>query len=177
MYKYGDLRSAVVQLYGQRFSPTTPPLNSTSHTACNELSCAATSFTSTNISPTMSLLRTPRVLQLSRALRSSSQPLRCLSTTTQRSLGEPNPRDIPDVAAMQATEDQASMVVAEQKPAAPVEQYHDEHAPDYTATIDHGTSTFSPVPKRVMNGSEPGDILPAAVLSGAPVDLQARVVR
>ncbi|KAJ5214878.1 hypothetical protein N7468_010557 [Penicillium chermesinum] len=51
------------------------------------------------------------------------------------------------------------------------------HQPDYEATIDHGTSTFSPVPKRVMDGSEPGDALPAAVLSGAPTDLQARTVR
>jgi NADH dehydrogenase (ubiquinone) Fe-S protein 4 len=51
------------------------------------------------------------------------------------------------------------------------------HQPDYDATIDHGTSNFSPVPKRVMDGSEPGDSLPAAVLSGAPTDLQARTVR
>ncbi|KAJ5585458.1 uncharacterized protein N7459_005258 [Penicillium hispanicum] len=51
------------------------------------------------------------------------------------------------------------------------------HQPDYEATIDHGTSQFSPVPKRVMDGSEPGDTLPAAVLSGAPTDLQARTVR
>lgn len=28
-----------------------------------------------------------------------------------------------------------------------------------------------------MDGSEEGDTLPAAVLSGAPVDLQARTVR
>lgn len=32
-------------------------------------------------------------------------------------------------------------------------------------------------PKAVMDGSEPGEVLPAAVLSGAPVDLQARTVR
>ncbi|KAL1991179.1 hypothetical protein VTN49DRAFT_5683 [Thermomyces lanuginosus] len=51
------------------------------------------------------------------------------------------------------------------------------HQPDYNATIDHGTSTFSPVPKRVMDGSEPGPVVPAAVLSGAPTDLQARTVR
>ena len=75
------------------------------------------------------------------------------------------------------------------------------HQLDYDATIDHGTSygsqhwftpdaillanvfspvryrMFSPVPKRVMNGSEPGEVLPAAVLSGAPTDLQARTVR
>ncbi|KAI5298982.1 NADH:ubiquinone oxidoreductase 21kD subunit, partial [Ascosphaera atra] len=52
----------------------------------------------------------------------------------------------------------------------------DHNAPDYYATVDHGTSTFSPVPKRVLDGSEGGS-LPAAVLSGAPVDLQARTVR
>ncbi|KAI9369518.1 ETC complex I subunit conserved region-domain-containing protein [Aspergillus egyptiacus] len=51
------------------------------------------------------------------------------------------------------------------------------HQPDYDATIDHGTSKFSPVPKRVMDGSEPGDTVAAAVLSGAPTDLQARTVR
>jgi hypothetical protein len=78
---------------------------------------------------------------------------------------------------MQATEDQASMVVAARKPEDAVETYHEDHQPDYDATVDHGTSTFSPVPKRVMNGSEPGGITPAAVLSGAPVDLQARTVR
>lgn len=38
-------------------------------------------------------------------------------------------------------------------------------------------STFTPVPKRVLDGSEPGVVLPAAVLSGAPVELQARQVR
>lgn len=35
--------------------------------------------------------------------------------------------------------------------------------------------TFTPVPNRVQDGSE--DILPAAVLSGAPMELQARTVR
>lgn len=38
-------------------------------------------------------------------------------------------------------------------------------------------SNFSPIPKRVMDGSEPGESVAAAVLSGAPVDLQARTVR
>ncbi|KZF23283.1 hypothetical protein L228DRAFT_246033 [Xylona heveae TC161] len=51
------------------------------------------------------------------------------------------------------------------------------HKPDYNAHVDHGTSSFSPVPKRVMDGSEPGEAVPAAVLSGAPLDLQARTVR
>jgi hypothetical protein len=36
---------------------------------------------------------------------------------------------------------------------------------------------FTPIPKRVMNGSEEGDVVPAAVLSGAPIELQARTVR
>ncbi|KAJ9296433.1 hypothetical protein DTO271G3_5131 [Paecilomyces variotii] len=51
------------------------------------------------------------------------------------------------------------------------------HQPDYDATIDFCTSNFSPVPKRVMDGSEPGESVAAAVLSGAPTDLQARTVR
>lgn len=95
-------------------------------------------------------------------------------------LGEPNPRAIPDVDAMQATEDQASMVVAEMSPAAgpnTIDVHHPEHQPDYNATVDHGTGYYSPVPKRVMDGSEPGETTPAAVLSGAPIDLQARQVR
>ncbi|KAK7510810.1 ETC complex I subunit conserved region-domain-containing protein [Phyllosticta citriasiana] len=49
--------------------------------------------------------------------------------------------------------------------------------PDYNVATDYRTSTFSPIPKRVVDGSEPGDVLPAAVLSGAPIDLQARTVR
>lgn len=36
---------------------------------------------------------------------------------------------------------------------------------------------FSPIPKRVVDGSEPGEAVAAAVLSGAPVELQARTVR
>ncbi|KAL8648363.1 MAG: hypothetical protein Q9210_005030 [Variospora velana] len=38
-------------------------------------------------------------------------------------------------------------------------------------------AAFSPIPKRVMDGSEPGGLVPGAVLSGAPVDLQARTAR
>ncbi|KAI9667979.1 MAG: hypothetical protein M1821_000799 [Bathelium mastoideum] len=51
------------------------------------------------------------------------------------------------------------------------------HALDYNVASDYRTSTFSPIPMRVMDGSEPGDVVPAAVLSGAPTDLQARTVR
>ncbi|KAK0119607.1 NADH:ubiquinone oxidoreductase 21kD subunit [Cadophora gregata] len=49
--------------------------------------------------------------------------------------------------------------------------------PEYTAEVDHASSQFSPVPKRVMNGSEAGEVLSAAVLSGAPIELEARTVR
>ncbi|KAG0652513.1 NADH-ubiquinone oxidoreductase 21 kDa [Hyphodiscus hymeniophilus] len=49
--------------------------------------------------------------------------------------------------------------------------------PDYAAEVDQASSTFSPIPKRVMNGSEDTDVLPAAVLSGAPIELEARTVR
>ena len=45
------------------------------------------------------------------------------------------------------------------------------------ASVDTFGSSFSPIPKRVMDGSEPGLDTPAAVLSGAPMDLQARTVR
>ncbi|OAA46296.1 NADH dehydrogenase ubiquinone Fe-S protein 4, mitochondrial [Metarhizium rileyi] len=47
--------------------------------------------------------------------------------------------------------------------------------PDYDVPVDKATSTFTPVPTRVQDGSE--NILPAAVLSGAPKELQARTVR
>ncbi|KAL5358410.1 ETC complex I subunit conserved region-domain-containing protein [Aspergillus floccosus] len=71
------------------------------------------------------------------------------------------------------TRSQGSSLIREESPAEAMAR----HQPDYEATIDHGTSQFSPVPKRVMDGSEPGETVPAAVLSGAPTDLQARTVR
>lgn len=125
----------------------------------------------------MSALRAHRAFQLSRVWARPQQASRYLSATAQRRLGEPDPKAIPDSEAMHATEDQASMVVAERQPEGQVVEQLEHNQPDYNATVDHGTSTFSPVPRRVMNGSEPGEITPAAVLSGAPVDLQARTVR
>nr|CAA39675.1 18 kD subunit of NADH dehydrogenase (ubiquinone) [Neurospora crassa] len=50
------------------------------------------------------------------------------------------------------------------------------NSPDYNVPIDKATSTWTPVPKHIQNGSEEG-ILPAAVVSGAPMELQARTVR
>ncbi|QIW99074.1 hypothetical protein AMS68_004592 [Peltaster fructicola] len=52
-----------------------------------------------------------------------------------------------------------------------------KHSPDYAVATDYRISTFSPIPMRVMDGSEPGETTAAAVLSGAPVELQARTVR
>lgn len=46
-----------------------------------------------------------------------------------------------------------------------------------TVILISASRTFTPVPKRVMDGSEDTDILAAAVLSGAPMELQARTVR
>ena len=48
---------------------------------------------------------------------------------------------------------------------------------NHNGTPNLAYSNFSPIPKRVMDGSEPGDSVAAAVLSGAPIDLQARTVR
>ncbi|KAK0701632.1 ETC complex I subunit conserved region-domain-containing protein [Lasiosphaeria miniovina] len=50
------------------------------------------------------------------------------------------------------------------------------NAPEYSIPIDRATSTFTPVPKHVQDGSEEG-ILTATILSGAPIELQARTVR
>ncbi|KAM5386895.1 hypothetical protein ACJZ2D_000188 [Fusarium nematophilum] len=47
--------------------------------------------------------------------------------------------------------------------------------PDYDIQADKATSTYTPVPKTVQEGSE--QILPAATISGAPMELQARTVR
>ncbi|KAG9242290.1 NADH-ubiquinone oxidoreductase 21kDa subunit [Calycina marina] len=49
--------------------------------------------------------------------------------------------------------------------------------PDYSAEVDQATSSFSPIPKHLFNGSEDGEVLAAAVLSGAPNELSARTVR
>lgn len=123
-------------------------------------------------------MRPQSYLRVIQTVRTIPRTTRCLSTTTPRYLGEPDPKAIPAAEVMQSTEDQASMIVAEHKEGSgSVSTYHPEHQPDYKAVVDHGTSLYSPTPRRVQDGSEPGDTLPAAVLSGAPIDLQARVVR
>ncbi|KIH92260.1 NADH dehydrogenase (ubiquinone) Fe-S protein 4 [Sporothrix brasiliensis 5110] len=72
---------------------------------------------------------------------------------------------------------ESSLTPAPPKTAAPVTPRAANNAPDYTAHTDRATSNFTPVPKRVLDGSEDNDVLPAAVLSGAPMELEARTVR
>ncbi|KAI1478777.1 hypothetical protein K445DRAFT_319291 [Daldinia sp. EC12] len=73
--------------------------------------------------------------------------------------------------------DDSRTALAETTEQAAIPEEKPHNAPDYGAHIDRATSTFTPVPKRVMDGSEDHGFLPAAVLSGAPVELQARTVR
>ncbi|PHH63730.1 hypothetical protein CDD81_5495 [Ophiocordyceps australis] len=61
------------------------------------------------------------------------------------------------------------------KSSSPVPAAPSTNQPDYDIPADKATSTFTPVPKRIQEGTE--DILPAAVVSGAPMELQARTVR
>ena len=50
--------------------------------------------------------------------------------------------------------------------------------PDYNVLeADYRAGTFSPTPMRVQDGSEAIGVAPAAVTSGAPVDIQGRTVR
>ncbi|RMZ90693.1 hypothetical protein DV736_g2062, partial [Chaetothyriales sp. CBS 134916] len=122
---------------------------------------------------TMALLRTQRALQLSILFVKPHYSIRSISASSH-SRAESDPAAIPNA---ETTEDQSLIVVREQRANKSIEARRAKHQPDYNAHIDHGTSQFSPVPIRVMDGSEPGDITPAAVLSGAPIDLQARTVR
>ncbi|OAX83907.1 hypothetical protein ACJ72_01720 [Emergomyces africanus] len=123
----------------------------------------------------MSLLRTGRPLGLSAASFRAGQ-LTCRAnarylskTSSQHAEDAPksSPADAP------AALSRGSSITRKETPAEAMAR----HQPDYNATVDHGTSSFSPVPKRVMDGSEPSGAVAAAVLSGAPTDLQARTVR
>ncbi|KAI1336626.1 putative NADH-ubiquinone oxidoreductase 18 kDa subunit [Xylariaceae sp. FL0016] len=96
----------------------------------------------------------------------AARMLRTSSSLTGRSLGNAQRR---------FKTDDASTSLTQTKPAPP--EARPANAPDYGVHIDKATSTFTPVPKRVMDGSEDTDITPAAVLSGAPIELQARTVR
>ncbi|KAK2765683.1 hypothetical protein FQN54_008539 [Arachnomyces sp. PD_36] len=124
----------------------------------------------------MSFLRSRNTLSLgSTYLRASRLAVptnaRYLSQTQSRAAEDEEPKTSPADAPSETA--RGSSLINKESPGEAMAR----HQPDYNATVDHGTSTFSPVPKRVMDGSEPGDILSAAVLSGAPTDLQARTVR
>lgn len=54
---------------------------------------------------------------------------------------------------------------------------HREKETDQLTLRAQNYRTFTPVPKRVLDGSEESEILPAAITSGAPMELQARTVR
>ncbi|KAI2636024.1 putative NADH-ubiquinone oxidoreductase 18 kDa subunit [Xylaria nigripes] len=72
--------------------------------------------------------------------------------------------------------DDASAALSQNKLPTPPET-RPANAPAYGTPIDKATSTYTPVPKRVMDGSENSQIVPGAVVSGAPIELQARTVR
>ncbi|MCJ1287733.1 NADH:ubiquinone oxidoreductase 21kD subunit [Xylographa opegraphella] len=90
--------------------------------------------------------------------------------TADRSI-EPAPK--PDSSDPPSQESGDSSMISQQD----ASQAMASHQPDYNAPQDFFTSPFSPIPKRIMDGSEPGESVAAAVLSGAPIDLQARTVR
>ncbi|EEH22562.1 hypothetical protein PABG_04773 [Paracoccidioides brasiliensis Pb03] len=123
----------------------------------------------------MSLLRTGRPLGLTvtsfrtgqLACRTNVRYLGKTASQEQSEAPKTTPADAPTAVA------RGSSMIRKETPAEAMAR----HQPDYNATVDHGTSTFSPVPRRVMDGSEPIGAVPAAVLSGAPTDLQARTVR
>ena len=48
---------------------------------------------------------------------------------------------------------------------------------DLGSSIDPPSRTFTPVPKHIQDGSEDTTHVPAAIISGAPMELQARTVR
>ncbi|KXJ95242.1 ETC complex I subunit conserved region-domain-containing protein [Microdochium bolleyi] len=110
-----------------------------------------------------------RSVSAARLLRTAA-PRVAPSSIVQRRLQTTDAADKTGPTAMSNSPEPASHV-----PVVPKERL--PNSPDYTVHTDKATSTFTPVPKRVMDGSEDVDVLPAAVLSGAPIELQARTVR
>ncbi|KAF7948029.1 hypothetical protein EAE96_009097 [Botrytis aclada] len=117
----------------------------------------------------MSLLRPSIAGRLLRAtgptgLRSIPNGVRCESGIPLTPTSMPNPK---------RKEGESSLINHPQSKDTLVKH----NQPDYGVEVDQAASLFTPIPKRVMNGSEEGEVLPAAVLSGAPIELQARTVR
>ncbi|CAF9910131.1 MAG: hypothetical protein GOMPHAMPRED_006966 [Gomphillus americanus] len=110
----------------------------------------------------MSCLRAAQAAQLTLKSSASLTARRYASSNLHKNLGKPGAH-LNEEARVSSVE-QSSKALA-------------QHGPEFDTHVDHGTSTFSPIPKRIMDGSEPGESVAAAVLSGAPIDLQARTAR
>jgi len=110
-----------------------------------------------------------------RALRASAPAVRQPLIAVRYESKAASSVNVPIIGAGQNEKPAKQESIVNHKEAGAVQRRHNQ--PDYTAKVDTASSLFSPVPLRVMNGSEPGEITPAAVLSGAPLELQARTVR
>ncbi|KAF2754347.1 hypothetical protein EJ05DRAFT_138689 [Pseudovirgaria hyperparasitica] len=108
----------------------------------------------------------------SRLIAAATKP--AVRSTNARFYSKPNNPDAPGK--YKTTQEDAMSVAGIENPERAVDQLP-THPLNYDVAPDYRTSQFSPLPKRVMDGSEPTGSIPAAVLSGAPIDLQARTVR
>ncbi|KAJ2965490.1 hypothetical protein NQ176_g10591 [Zarea fungicola] len=88
-----------------------------------------------------------------RILQSASVPRLAMSTVTQRFQSSIAKQDEREITGVPSTANQ----------------------PDYNSPHDKATSTFTPVPKTVQDGTD--GLRSAAITSGAPTELQARTVR
>jgi hypothetical protein len=96
---------------------------------------------------------------------------------SNQSFVAPNSAEVDNIQSRDEPPSPVHLTKGETKGSEPAVQNTPSHAPNYGAAVDYRTSAFSPVPKRVMDGSEPTETVAAAVVSGAPTDLQARTVR
>jgi len=96
---------------------------------------------------------------------------------SNQSFVAPNSAEVDNIQSREEPPSPVHLTKGETKGSEPAVQNTPSHAPNYGAAVDYRTSAFSPVPKRVMDGSEPTETVAAAVVSGAPTDLQARTVR
>ncbi|KAK8080079.1 hypothetical protein PG997_007897 [Apiospora hydei] len=119
----------------------------------------------------MASLRTASAAKMLRtAATSSSRPaMASMAATQQRRFKSDN--------VVEVNKELAHAMPSGGESSVPDIQRPNEKGPDYGAHIDKATSMFTPVPKQVQDGSEDVNVLPAAVLSGAPMELQARTVR
>ncbi|KAK4108443.1 hypothetical protein N656DRAFT_739875 [Canariomyces notabilis] len=105
------------------------------------------------------------------SLRTSSAAARLLRSASQARAVLPASRRFQSAVHVPAKSEEEDKEKKEHSPMATLPR----NSPDYSVPIDIATSTFTPVPKHIQDGSE--DVLPAGLLSGAPLELQARTVR